>query len=255
MTRVTLSREVVVSLGEGTGAAIRGAGRSVGFVLVGATPVDGDIPLYAQIRLGLCGRASCTPTEDETAEITVYDGDYDLEQQTLRLPRGDYLLYLVADRAPATVTFRLPGLPGTARLRPRGVAEGGVTEPAVAIHESQTHTVYSNGDVFDMKGRGSLSLNALRVRADAWVGGQAATCLYDEAPPAAPLGFAPGCPLGQNTLVTDTLITPIPRTRIYISAAERDGPGVLGHGSWLASAAAVSEIDAVGFHLDFVGVR
>ena len=255
MTPVTLDREIVVSLSRlAELASLEGRGRALGFALIGPAPASGPRPFLSLARLGFCGARGCSGGKDEVATFTTFDGDYDLSAGTVTLPRGDYHLYLIADGAPARVIFPLPGLQGRSRVRPAGAADFGVTEPEVGVHETSTNTIYSNGDVLDMSGRQSYSLNALRVESTAWAAGQIAHCIYDEDPPPAPAGFGPGCPGGANVPVTDVLVSPFPGTRIYATAATRSGPGILGHGSWAATAAVVNDVDAVAFHLDFVSL-
>lgn len=250
MVTVTLPRDVRISLtGMGDLVDIEGAGRAAGFVLIGTEPVDGSHPFLSATRVGFCGEVGCSPGKAERAKFGFYEGDYDAE--TLRLPAGTYHLYVVADGRRVDVRLELPGLPGTARFRPTGAADFEVTEPTVAVHEQALSTVYSNGDAFEMSGNQSFSLNALRIRATAWGGGQIAHCIYDETPPPSPAAFGPGCPAGMNVPVTDAVVTAVPLTRIYATGAARYGAGVLGHGSWYGAAAAVEEADAVGFNLDF----
>lgn len=255
MTPVTLDREVVVSLyGLSKLVSLEGRGRSLGFALIGPPVSSGPRPFLSRVRLGFCGSPGCSSGKDEVASFTTFDGDYDLAEGKVTLPKGDYHLYLIADGAPARVVFNLPGLEGRARFRPLGKARFGVTEPEVGVHETATNTIYSNGDVLDMSGEQSYNINALRVESTAWAAGQIAHCIYDQDPPPAPAGFGPGCPGGASVPVTDVLVSPIPGTRIYATAATRSGPGILGHGSWAATAAVVDEVDAVAFHLDFVSL-
>ena len=230
---------------------IAGAGRAAGFALIARRPVDGVRHLYSVVRAGFCGVEACAPGATERASFLFFDGDERTDDATIELPAGDYLLYVIADGAPVTVTLRLPGLTGQARMRPATVADFEVTEPTVSAHETHSSTVYSNGDSFDMSGPESFSFNALRIQAAAWGGGQIGHCIYDEDPPPAPAAFAPGCPAGTNVPVTDAVAAPVPSVRIYATGVARYDPGVLGHGSWYASAAAVEEADAVGFNLDF----
>lgn len=252
VTKVVLPADVTMPLRRlGAAVEVTGGGRAAGFALVAKRPVDGARPFYSYFRAGFCGVEACLATEDESASFLFYEGDTRTDDDTIELPAGDYLLYVIADGARVTVKLRIPELTGRSRLRPAGRADFEVTEPTVAVHETKSSTVYSNGDSFDMSGSESFSFNALRIRAAAWGAGQIGHCVYDQQPPPSPVAFAPGCPEGTNVPVTDAFVTPVPLTRIYATGAGRTSPGIIGHGSWYAAAAAVEEADAVGFNLDF----
>lgn len=228
--------------------SIAGNGRAAGALLVAVDPGPKKRTTYALTRIAFCAAAGCVTDKTRSAEFAFYDGDYDDEE--LRVPAGRYVLYVIADGAPVSVTMKFRGLAGSTRITPTGPADFGVGPPPVAITEGTTGAVYSAGKATDMSGPGSFSLSALRIASDNWAAGPVTTCLYDRKPPQT-VGFGPGCPAGQNFVFLDAVVSVIPQVKIYGSAAGRDGPGVLGHGAWFAAAASIDAAESMAFQLDF----
>jgi hypothetical protein len=232
---------------------IKGEGRATGFVLLSAADSStGSFSMYGGVVMSGCEKAACKAPREERAGSIVYAGRTDKDETQVELPAGPYDLYLIADGAPVRVRLRIPGLGGRATYKPTTEVSKFVTTPDEVVQESSTGATYSAGSRIDVKGREAVVLGLLRLRTAAWTTGAVGHCVYADDPPPSPAAFAPGCPAGSNTLVSDTLVNPFPLTHMYLHAsAFATGKG--GFGVWYVAGGKVDDVAYNIFEFEIPG--
>ncbi|HVF03589.1 MAG TPA: hypothetical protein VNA20_01995 [Frankiaceae bacterium] len=151
---------------------------------------------------------------------------------TTLLPAGTYRLYFVSS-APATVTLRLPGLPGRRTIVPARAARGAV-EPA--DHELSGNPVRNN--VFAATNTAKLArrgfaLQALQARLETETTWQLVMCHNNPADAAVEqVKDAPVCPAGdKHTFVNHRYPSVTPDTKLFVQAFAGLPPGEHGLGT------------------------
>jgi hypothetical protein len=170
--------------GEGPNPSIgiSGNGRLVGIALVrrpyGVNPEPGRF-LFAG-RAADCTNPGCRP--DDVYNY-VYDGSHeDREQRTLKA--GSYMLYLVADHAPARVVLELGGrLRGTLRATPASIDAIDLhTPPTRFEHAHEAGTVWWAGSSYSA-GAVGLAFSTLFVKSEELANTRIQHCQYSVIPP------------------------------------------------------------------------
>ncbi|HEX2295865.1 MAG TPA: hypothetical protein VHN37_11205 [Actinomycetota bacterium] len=216
-------------------------GRAAGFALV-ATAMHGDVvPTFGAVVLGSCVKSACASPKDERVGVVFWEGETNDEGTRLELPAGRYTLHLIADGAPVVARLALPGLRGSAEFRPRRPSPPSVRSLEATFDDGVASAVYSAGEPVTVEGRASFVAGFMRLHSDFYTQGMIGHCVYEGAPPAAPVGFAPGCPAGTNFLVTYGVVTPYPFTQMFLIGATF-GQGEWGLGSWYAAGAKVTDV-------------
>lgn len=235
---------------------ISGAGRAIGFVLVQEGRPATARTMISAMRLSFCGRPGCSDPEPllTAAARTAED------KGRLVIPAGHYRMYLIADGRPATVAVRLPGLSGSAWLRPTRPATPGVQTPVVAqsFQQGENQHLQSGGVEFDLRATHGLGLFAIQADTRYWLGGGAGVCVYDGPPPAAPLAYAPGCPVASAHMGYPDLfqnLFGIDLKRAYLSYTDWSGPGRKALGGYFTAAGEARNVTAVAVNLDFREVQ
>ena len=119
------------------------------------------------------------------------------------LAAGTYRLVLLKSAGTATVTLRLPGLTGTAKVSPRTPSSASLVDlPAISAYETASGVVGSFGDTRELTSQGALTVAAW-VDTDLSAVVTMGSCdkkreaTQDELANAR--DFAPGCPTGGSS--------------------------------------------------------
>lgn len=230
---------------------ITGRGRVAGFALVekGASNQGGRAMLLGA-NLNFCDRPGCSAEEDPYFYLA---GFLESEGDHFVIPKGDYLLYGIADEAPVTITLRLHGLSGRTSLQPRaGAQDVTVSTPADSLTESNSRIGHSYGESYEAAGPEALMLTALRLRGNNWANGRYGLCLYNAEPiTPRPIAYSYPCAGGFGVYIGDGFVRTLPYQNLFNTAVHTIGETgqtwSLG-GGYLA-AAQVDAFDAVQLHL------
>jgi len=115
------------------------------------------------------------------------------------LPAGDYVLYLLADGGPVTVTFDLPALTGTATLVPERSSSWRVDDLTDHSTPTSAGEVFAAGDTHSIGDRGGVLVPFLWFQADQPIVFDYGVCTYAGAPAQDPsVAFGPYCPDTAN---------------------------------------------------------
>lgn len=182
-----------VSLRDNFHVKVEGRGRLVGFAfqLQDRTIEPSRRPLIAGFHPGRCLRRGC---RGNPPPLFFYQG---FNFSRLRLPRGLYRLYVIADGAPARLQIRLDNLHGGRVFRPSDPVTAEIKTLPVRVQEEVSQTVYSAGAASTLTGPG-LTFVTLWVNSTEHLASVIGGCFYPKDPPPAPVAFLPGCPTGES---------------------------------------------------------
>lgn len=244
--KLRIPRTTTIDLRDETsGVRIEGAGRIYGFILTSANVADSDRPIVVALETKVCSeKDGCIRRSIRTFSRGETSGP------VAKLPRGDYILYLVADGEPVTARISATGLEGSAAFRPRLPVHSGIEDPAAHIEEA-TNTIYSNGRSVDFRGESAMWMTLLSMSGDAWVAGAYGHCIYRGDPPPPPGGFAPGCPSGGGAAIADVVVQPVPYEKYGGSLTFATPGGRWAFGDYYVSAAKAAPPKTLSFFLDF----
>lgn len=244
--KIRIPRTTTIDLRAKTsGVRIEGAGRLYGFVLTGANVADSARPTLVALDTKMCS------DNDDCVKRSVRTFSRgDTSGPVAKLPRGNYILYLIADGEPVTVRISAKGLKGSAAFRPRLPVHSEIDDPTAHIQEV-TNTVYSNGRSVDFRGESAMWMTLLRMSGDAWVAGAYGHCIYRGDPPPPPGGFAPGCPSGGGAAIADVVVQPVQYEKYGGSLTFATPGGRWAFGDYYVSAAKASPPKTLSFFLDF----
>lgn len=233
--------------------ALQGRGRSIGFALA---PVDlpGDLKegIVTAARFAGCRSRGCRPS----GRIHQFMWPYGIGPGPHRrvLAPGRYRLYLIADHAPARISFRLRGLRGRTSLRIDSAADVDVRSPKVRVDLRGDRRVLSAGSTYRARGRGFV-VSTLWAYGRAFAGGAWGLCSY-RAPLRVPggIGYGPGCSAVGGGAAGYTSGGAHVRgfSVALIATHERDPAGLLTRravGAWLASPGRTHVVGAQAFSL------
>jgi hypothetical protein len=219
-----------------------GDGRVTGFMLIEQGVKPREAATVNGLTVGRCSKRACRARNSEfrffgTTNIYRY------------IPSGIYRLYVVADGAPVTVTFRASNLSGRVRARPTRRERTDLRTLTPRVDVDGAHSLYSAGDYTDLNGgKPDFGFLGLWVEADAPAAATAwGSCIYynDESPdPPEDRAFTPGCPEG------DSYPSAFPARRV-VSTTRVNGQVPYGLGAWYSTTSPVSDYGAVAFWIDF----
>ncbi|MDQ3952737.1 MAG: hypothetical protein M3279_07230 [Actinomycetota bacterium] len=227
---------------------IQGAGRIAGFVLT-ETPVDDlEREFVMAARTSLCETPGCTSNDVYEFVAGPPPGTADI-----MLEPGRYLLYLLADGAPVSVTLRLQGVRGATEVRPSTPVDAGVSVP-----DAETRTTlagdraYWFGDSASIAADAGLFVGVLGLEAKQWVEGVHGSCLQREVHSPPQVAFSPLCPAGGGMRSVEGYpLSPIDR-KLYVPSIWNVEPGGdWGLGLHYVAAADVQKVSAMTFHLAY----
>ncbi|MCW2673471.1 MAG: hypothetical protein JWP14_2060 [Frankiales bacterium] len=239
---VTLTKPVVIPAdATAAGCALSGSVRVVGTAaqsLLFLTPMplspESTVTWIAHVRLG-----STVETVDSACN-------------GITLKPGRYLLQYVHSPGTSTMTLKLPGLSGSARLTPQAPDASQIATLPSVLDTPASPATYAWGTRRTLTAQGSiLTLGAIRAAApglDERAGyGARGDCLVDEAAAGLPdqLAYAPGCPAGGSGLIYGN-------TGISTWAATLTGnlaPGSYGAGFWYLTTPTTTPLGAVSVWL------
>lgn len=227
---------------------IAGGGRVAGYALTNRTgAANGGDVLVQSFIFNRCLDPGCPPAK-QRLQMRWAEG---LKNGVLR--EGTYRLYIVADQAPVTVTFRNRTLRGHATLRlPGNHADIELLSLPTSVTTTDDGAVFSAGAFTSLergRGIGMLGLWALGRN---FAGGAFGNCFYfsDTLAPREDTAFVPGCPTGWSpshsirgpgtSSSTDGIV--------YQSTHHRLPHGI---GGWAVSAAQLDDVGAVGLWVRF----
>lgn len=173
---------------------VEGAGRMAGYVLV-----EDDADILDRVTLmttysRFCGRPGC-----DSAEPFFWHGGTnvprDEESGVRTLPAGDYILYVIADQTPVTVTLRFEGLRGERTVALTRPADAGILLPRVRATVGPTRSAYWFGEEVEFTGSSGIAIPMLRFRTGHAFSNRREVCYYAGGP-AVPesVAYAPKCP-------------------------------------------------------------
>lgn len=248
--RVRIPRPVTIDRKNGVG--IVGDGRLVALVITRENVSQSSRESFEAIRFGYCDGAGCSPEKTSKQYLYSRGGSGGDTHGKITLTPGEYLLYLVADGAPAKVTVRLQGLAGTKVLRPRTPARSGFAVPtADNSTTSPGDDAFWWGEEIDIEGDAGYVLAILRMDVDNWVDLHYGDCAYlTNAPPPRPLAYSPPCPGGIAIFTNESSDVPASHSFEVPMFVEVNGPGHLGYGLFYTGAADVSNRFTLFFHMD-----
>lgn len=184
---------------------IEGGGRMAGWLLVqeGVPILERVVVMTSHSRF--CGVPGCTDGEPLFWHTT-HNVHKDRATKVQTLTEGDYILYVIADETPVTVTLRLAGLTGTRRITLTRPADAGIRIPRVHATLEPTKSVYSFGEEVDYSGPSGIAIELMRFRTGRSFANRRETCSYVDGPKVpSPLAYAPGCPAADFQLAVSEL--------------------------------------------------
>lgn len=245
--------------------AVKGNGPFVGIVLTQDEPDEAD-PLLVAGRFHECAGPACPRGRAPINHVYPAAGEEIGGSKTppnLRVPAGDYRLYLIADEGPAQVTVRLSGLPGTRLVAPRVEAPGITRRPEVRKDINTGGAYYGAGWDF-MGGRNGIWVGMLQFRSENYAGEYGACRYKGPAPPPEQIAYGVQCgaltatPIGDGARV-DVAAGDADTDRFTLKAMfSWDGsslpPNPRGHygaGLWYRSSVPVQRPTSQAFYLSF----
>lgn len=174
---------------------IEGDGRMTGFVLLQEDATVQDRIAVMTTLSRFCKEPGCESGDDPFFWHGGANSPMDRETKVRTLPAGNYLLYVIADATPVTVTLRLHGLSGTRRMNLTRPADGAITIPPVRTSVEPGKAAYWFGDEVDFSGPSGVAIPLIRFETGKAVSNRREVCYYNGSPniPDA-FAYGPGCP-------------------------------------------------------------
>lgn len=171
---------------------ISGAGRTVGFALTRQRPSDDLSKRFLMAtRMSKCRFEGCTSRHDPIVFMRPFEfGDGPI---LMKIQRGNYRLYLIADGAPVKITLKLRGLRGHRVIRPAAPALIDVQAPRTRVlTQGNRRSVYSAGSTYRTGTRGFF-VSAIYVLGRRFEGAVWGMCAYNGPAPPEDTAFGPHC--------------------------------------------------------------
>ncbi|HVL39604.1 MAG TPA: hypothetical protein VM328_09465 [Fimbriimonadaceae bacterium] len=182
----------------------------------------------------------------------------DNSRADLKVPAGDYDLYLITKSPDVKVTLRLDGLTGRKGLRPRDRVTARIATPdadySSSVVDGAPKNLYSAGA--DGRTRGSgVVFDALWQQRQAHLNTLNTFCYYQSKPdPLHPAPYAPGCPTTSDRamfVANDGLVNPQRSQAVHYGGGLTVGPTYLGQGFSVTSAGLLDDLEYVALWLSF----
>jgi hypothetical protein len=169
------------------------------------------------------------------------------------LPAGRYLLYLIADGAPVTITLRLHGLSRTTKVAPSTPVSSSISVPSTETEMvGPERKAYWFGDSATIHGPAGLLIGGLSVDSDEWVQGAYGTCIQRELREPPKLAYSVACPAGSEAWNVEGYATnPMDRELHHTSVWNVEPGGDWGIGMNYVAAADVKTVRALVFHMSY----
>ena len=203
-TWVTVPKEARFSwrYGPNPDVTIQGGGRMAGVVITEADFSDRARRFTMAARASFCDSPGCT--SDDTHQFVVGSMPGATNRDWIVLPPGRYLLYLVTDGAPVSVTLRLHGLSGKSKLLPGTPVDAEFHAPSPETEVvGPEKKAYWFGDSGTLDADAGLIAGALSIQANNWMQGTYGSCLQRDVRSPEPVAFSPACPAGTATRTTE----------------------------------------------------
>ena len=226
-----------------------GDGRVRGFILrkLGKYEQEGYRPVMESATIGQCKTRGCKSRKDDFTFIVCFCDSPKLT--------GTWELYVIADGAPVTLTFKSKNLTGRSRARVTDPVRTEIKTLDPRVHERNTDTVFSAGDYTKLK-EADFGLMGLWTVGDPNAATAIGDCIYYDysdygyptANPPEEVAFTPGCPTAYGDVYPYADPNGGRGGAIFTSASFCCPVGL---GGWYATAAAVKRYGAVALWMDF----
>lgn len=227
-------------------ASYEGDGRIRGFILrrLGTYEQEGHRPVMQSVNIGQCETRGCKARKRHNFTFIVCFCNS-------RRLSGTWELYVLADGAPVTVTFKIKTLSGTTHVPVAGPVRSEIKTLEPRVHEDGTDTVFSAGDFTELN-EANFGMVGLWVIGDPHSATAVGDCTYYPenrlTPPNEDVAFTPGCPLSDG--YTHPWVDPdLGEGGMVFTSASQCCP--VGVGGWYATAAAVKDYGAVALWIDY----
>lgn len=229
---------------------VEGGGRLAAVALMKGDLDDMNRPFVMAGRASFCDTPGCT--SDDQFQFVVGHVPGATDRNWIVLQPGRYLLYLIADGAPASVTLRLHGLSGKSKLTPRTPidADFGVPRPETEVVGPEKK-VYWFGDSGTIDAEGGLVLGLMSIQAKGWIQGSYGSCLQRTLFSPEPVAYSPACPGGTPARTTEGISAPGDRQIHETSIWNVSPGGEWGLGMNYVAAADVQRVAAVTLWLPY----
>lgn len=172
----------------------------------------------------------------------------------LRLPAGEYRLYVLPDGHRVSVTLRLHGLAGETSLRTTRQSEYTLAFPESHLSATGARNVYWSSSAHTLQHTG-LMFNAVWLKASDYIGGQYQFCYYADTPSES-VASAPGCPSdhggqGDMGFANDRRIGVGPSTELLFEGFPSLRPHDYTQGVWYTSESVVDDMGYLTLWLDY----
>lgn len=247
--RIRAQARIEKPLAGGSGLSVKGGGSAfVGFALVKRVSAEDHIAFIGgrlEKRIGL-------------PPVVMGLGGPDNMRTDLKVPAGNYDLYLITESPNVEVTLRLKGLDGRKGLRPEDRVSLKMARPdadySSGIIDGAPKNLYSAGAGGRTRGPG-LVFDVLWQQRQAHVDTLNTFCYYQEKPEAGhPAPYAPGCPSSSDRsfgLFNDGLANPQPSQSLIYGGGFTVDSSYLGQGFSVTSAGVVDDIAYTALWLSF----
>ena len=219
----------------------RGQGRTRGVLLrkMGSFEQESDRPLLYDLVMRECSQRGCKGPARGSFTVCWCNGP-DMS--------GKWRLYVLADGARVSGSFKIGELNGRSRLQPDERVKWEIRTLEPRIEEQATRTIYSSG-AFSSLADVDFGAHVIWVEGDPYAASAMDNCVYDEftTTPPEEAAFLPACPTRINPYVYTN--ENIDRDRLSLRTFDAGSP--FGLGGWYASASKVEENGSVAVWLDF----
>ena len=220
----------------------KGRGRATGFIMrkLGRYEQEGYRPVYEDVAIRTCSERACGTGQRVASP-------WCLNCSRKSLP-GVWKLYVVADGAPVTVTFKIEGADGRVSSQPSTEVRGQIKTLPVRLESGEGNHVYAAGGFSSLK-RTDYGKVGMWALGDPHAATAADACLYygkqrfpDD------VAWGPGCSLIADSYPV-VRATPAGQGGVIYTSSAYDNPR--GLGAWYSTASTVQSHGAVAFWIDF----
>ncbi len=241
------------------GVGIKGSGRVAGFYLTQPDVTNFGRTYLAAFQFRFCPDDGCSPSDRpyEYVYSSAYDAATGGEHKhpgAVRLPAGNYFLYLVSQGEPVEIELELQGLTGKTTVRPSSPVGSGLSIPT-----AENSTSVGDGRAFwyghqaRLEGEAGVYVGAMRLDVKDWSYLRLGLCISEGAA-AVPreVRDAPYCPGGQGAAEERTEAVPVDREVIkpWVAFVNNEAGGEYAFGQHYTGLFTEATFDGVSSHLD-----